>query len=453
VFRLPPEIGFSPPPPLRATAASGPALTFQQRKNPRWICQGENMRNGIRKPSSRAQIILSGLSLLCLALAGPAGAQTVPLAKERVVTVGAKSYMLKSRLKAILVGSFTYGFNHTTGYPNLEATLKRIGAAEGWTVDITIPTNNGSEVTAAKLAGYQVFFANYISFWAQSGKFPAAAKTAVQDFVEAKGNGVFLMHSSGDSGPSQNWPWFYDVLHPVLYNGESSRETVSAPVAIPAAIKSHPVMEGINFNGKDTVIFPQGEWHTFQKLITDIVPKADVFLRMNGAKCTKGGSGANCGMGYNYSVPGGYPASWTFPDKKGTIGYFMEGHDLITMNAMTQPVWDRFFKQFMYYMAGYDSTEIGVGISGKVIPGFETGLDASGITFHPGNQAGVFISKPGSHIVSLFDMSGRKLKEIRGNRAPVDYDLNDQLIGARSGIYVLRVTVAGTARTWRIYRN
>jgi hypothetical protein len=386
---------------------------------------------------------------LCLGIMGVTQAQTVPLAKQRMVTgTDGKQYMLKSRLKAILVGSFTYGFNHTVGYPNLEATLKRIGAAEGWTVDITDPNNHGSEVTAAKLKNYQVFFANYISYWAQSGQFPAAGKTAVQDFVETQGNGVFLMHSSGDSGPSQNWPWYYDVVHPVLYNGESSRTTVSAPVFIPAAVKTHPVMEGINFAGKDTVIFPQGEWHTFQKIITSIYPKADVFLKMDGAKCTKDGSGTNCGSGYNYSVPGGYPASWTFPDKKGTIGYFMEGHDLVTMNAMTQAVWDRFFKQFMYYVAGYDSTVV----TGLAHPsGEDMAMDASGITFNTTDDAGVVISKSGSHIVSLFDMAGHRVKEIRGNRAPVSYDLSPDLKGAKSGVYVMRVSVAGTVRSKRFF--
>lgn len=394
---------------------------------------------------------LAAVSVLCLAMAGTSAAQTAPLAKERVITSGGKSYMLKSKLKSILVGSFTYGFNHTVGYPNLENTLKRIGAAEGWTVDITDPKNNGSEVTAAKLKNYQVFFANYISYWAQSGKFPAAGKQAVQDFVEVDGKGVFLMHSSGDSGPSQNWPWFYQSVHPVLYNGESSRTDVRAPVAIPAAVKNHPVMEGINFGGKDTVIFPQGEWHTFQKIITDVVPKADVFLRMDGTKCTKGGSGTNCGSGYNYSIPGGYPASWTFPDKKGRIGYFMEGHDLITMNAMTQPVWDRFFKQFMYYMAGYDTTEIPSTLIGRNPPDLSGGLDVSGITFHPSDQAGVFISRPGPHIVTLFDMAGHKLKEIKGRRSPVDYDLASELDGARTGIYVMRVNSAGMVRSKRFF--
>ena len=54
-------------------------------------------------------------------------------------------------------------------------------------------------------------------------------------------------------------------------------------------------MEGINFAGKDTVIWPQGEWHTFNKIITDVQPSAAVLLRMDGPKCTKDGKGTNCG--------------------------------------------------------------------------------------------------------------------------------------------------------------
>src|SRR5256885_239005 len=132
-------------------------------------------------------------SALVVAATGTAMAQTAPLAKERTVTANGKSYLLKSRLRSILIGSFTYGFNHTVGSPNLESTLKRIGTAEGWTVDVT---TNGDDVTAAKLGGYQVFFANFISNIAQSGSFKGAK--AVQDFVEVGGNGAFVMHSTGD---------------------------------------------------------------------------------------------------------------------------------------------------------------------------------------------------------------------------------------------------------------
>ena len=394
-----------------------------------------------------------GLCTAALALAGIShGDPTPSLARSRTVTVGGKSYVLTSKLKNILVGDFFYNFDHHSqnSPQNMITTLNRLAATEGWNIEVT---TDGNAVTAAKLATKQVFVGNYISSWASSGKFPTANATAVQNFVETQGGGVMIMHSSGDSGPSNNWPWFYNTAHPVVYTGESSRITVSAPVFIPQSAKSHPIMEGISFGGKDTVIWPQGEWHTFQKIITSVYPNADVLLRMDGTKCTKGGVGPNCGGSYNYSVPGGYPATWTFPDKKGSIGYFMEAHDLVTMNAMTQPVWDKFFRQFFYYIAGYDSVPVPTALRhGNSDLNFT--LDPSGVTFHPSDEAGVFINKAGTHVITMFDMTGHKLKEIRGNKFPVDYDLASDMKGAKAGVYVMRVALSGgVVRSKRFFVN
>jgi hypothetical protein len=394
---------------------------------------------------------IAGILSLVVGLAGASQAAQAPsLAKQRTITKDGKSYVLTSKLKSILIGDFFYNFDHhTSNSPqNLALTLQRLGQAEGWNVEV-ITNSNG--VTAAELKDHQVFFANYISQWARH--FPAANQTAVQDFVENQGGGVFLQHSSGDSRESENWPWYFNVMHPVEYYHESAFNNVRAPVFIPQEAKTHPVMEGINFEGKDTVIFPHGEWDSFNKIITDVRPDAAVLLKMDGAKCTRGGTGTNCGTLYNYSIPGGYPASWTFPAKKGTIGYFMEGHDQVTMNAMTQPVWDRFYKQFMYHMAGYDTVEVPLGLArGAKDPEFA--VDPSGVTFHSTDQAGVFINKAGRHVVSLFDMKGHKIKEIRGDKFPVDYDLGGELKKARGGVYVMRVALAGgLVRSKRIFVN
>ncbi len=391
-----------------------------------------------------------GLLILIAGIVSPSFGQ-VPLAKQRTITIGPNTYLLTSKLTHLLIGSFFYNYNHTIGTPNLETTLRRIGAAETppWVVDIS---TLGTDITAAKLAGYQVFFANYISSWASGTGFPNAGRTAVQNYVEQSGGGVCIMHSSGDSRLTTNWPWFYNVAHPVIYIGESSRTGVSAPVFIPAAGKTHVVMQGMNFSasptpglGPDTVIFPQGEWHQFTNIITSIYPNAEIFLRMIGQRCTNGGTGTNCGTTYNYSVPGGYPATWTFPDMKGRIGYFMEGHDLITQTAMTTAMWDRFFKQFMYYLAGYDTTLV-TSVGPHSNPGFE--LDRSGITFHP-DDVGVLITKPGAHLVSICDIAGRQIKAMRGDRAPVDYNFSREIKGAGKGIYVVRVAVAGGVKSKR----
>jgi hypothetical protein len=319
---------------------------------------------------------------------------------------------------------------------------------------------NDSLVTSAKLSGYQVFFANYISAWASSGQFPAAAQAAVQDFVETQGGGVFLINKSGDSPlpsqspiPSQFWPWYYKVLQPCHYMGAAGGNTASTGwVGIyDSAAKANPIMEGITWGGvkPDSVVWQNMELDQFDKVITDpsIKPKNwQGLLGLNAATCSTPNT---CGSSYNYNVPGGYPISWTYPVKSGAVGYFMEGHDLSTMVYMTRPMWDRFFTQFLYYIAGYDTILIPGAIVGGKFPDLSSGLDASGITFHPAEQAGVFISRPGSHEVSLIDMAGHKVKEIRGHSAPVDYDLSAELPD-RSGIYVMRVRVAGIVRSQRV---
>ena len=408
------------------------------------------------------RISLFGVAVLTLGLTSPSQAQK---AKQRTVTIGGQDYILTSRLKKILIGSFYYNFNHTVGTPLLDSTLKRIGRSENppWTVDIE---TNGANITAAKLGnpattGYQVFFANYISSWASATGFPQANRTAVQSYVDSLSGGVFIMHSSGDSRVGGNWPWFYNTAHPVNYIGESSRTTVSAPMYVPPATRaaSHPIIDSVKFGASgtsDTFNVSQGEFHQFTKLITAVVPNADLLLNMNGAQCKLNNAGTNCGVAtssYTYGpttgVPGPYPAAWTFPSKKGTIGYFMEGHDTITMGAMTRPVWDRFFKQFMYWMAGYDTSAAVAIVGSKSILDFS--MDPSGISFHPA-EVGVLINKPGHHIVTLYDMAGHKIKEERGSKIPIDYNWNEEL-KSRKGVYVMRVTVPGGFKSRRFFVN
>jgi hypothetical protein len=432
----------------RAKGRSNPALLRCAPAAPLKIAGNREvvpMRGTIRKT------FITDILALVLGLAGTSQAQAPSLAKQRTITKDGKSFMLTSRLKSILIGDFFYSFDHHSqnAPQNLSLTLQRLGQAEGWTVEVI---TNAQAVTTAELKDHQVFFANYVSQWGANSYFPSENRTAVQDFVENQGGGVFLQHASGDTRVPINWP-FYSVMHPVEYIGDSRRINVSAPVFIPQAAKTHPVMEGINFAGKDTVIWPQGEWQMFNHIITDVQPAAAVLLKMDGAKCTERGTGTNCGKPFNYSIPEGYPVSWTFPVKKGTIGFFMEAHDLITMQAMTQPVWDRFYKQFMYHMAGYDTVEVTTGLA-RGAKDSEFAVDPSGVTFHSTDPAGVFINKAGRHVVSLYDMQGNKVKEIRGDKFPVDYDLSGELKNARGGVYVMRVALAGgMVRSKRIFVN
>ncbi len=396
---------------------------------------------------------------LCFGLANVSQAQTVSLAQQRTETINGQQYLLTSKLKSIVLGEFTFGFNHTVGYPNLDSTISRIGKAEtpAWTVT---RMTQASQVTSANLANYQVFFANYISGFGggRTGGFTSAQQTALQDFVETQGKGIFLMHSSGDSPVNTSWPWYSTTLMPNHYTGEAGAGSSNSTGKVGIwsqnnkAAKSHPIMEGIGWGGTnpDTVSITGMELHTFDKAITNssITPvKWQGLLGLNAATC--GRANTCSGGSYNYTTaggPDGWPISWTFPAKKGSVGYFMEGHDLVTMNNMTKIIWDKYFKQFMYYIAGYDTVLVTTGINKSSL---DFSIDASGITFHPA-EVGVLINKPGNHIVSLYDIAGHKVKEMRGSRVPVDYNWSEEL-KSKSGVYVMRVSVSGAFKSRRFF--
>lgn len=416
------------------------------------------------RPISKNSKITSGVVAFGIACLGSAQAQTASLAEQRTETIGGKQYLLTSHLskkpenktaanaRGVLLGIFTYGFDHVQGKANLDSTISRIGRGEGWTVD---RVTNGNDVTTAKLANYQVFFGDYISGWTNP-TFPTAGRTAIQDFVETSGKGLFIQHSSGDA-TNTSWTWFRTYAHPCHYNGEAGRNAASTgKVGVfkgyqnnPSGV-GHPILEGIEWGGKDSTTWQSNELHTFDKNILDasITPAGwRGLLSLNAATC---GTPNTCGNGgYNYSngAGGNWPISWTFPLKKGNIGYFMEGHDLTTMTSMTQATWDRYFKQFMYFLAGYDTASVTTTVNpSRKDAGAPYAIDASGITFHPNAQPGVLVSKAGNHIVALYDVSGKLIREERSRVSPIDYDFSADLAG-KHGVYVLRVAAPGVTRS------
>jgi hypothetical protein len=91
-----------------------------------------------------------------------AWSQAVPAAKERTVTVGNKTVVLKSRLKNILHANFTFDFHHNEGKVVIQKTLEDLSASEGW--KLTTITNH-SQITLAELKKYEaVVFDNISAF-------------------------------------------------------------------------------------------------------------------------------------------------------------------------------------------------------------------------------------------------------------------------------------------------
>ena len=62
----------------------------------------------------------------------------------------------------------------------------------------------------------------------------------------------------------------------------------------------------------------------------------------------------------------------------------------------------------------------------------------------------VFVSRPGNHIVALFDMQGRMIKEYRGS-TPTDYNFSDLVQQGRSGVYLMRVAAGSAVKSKRFF--
>jgi hypothetical protein len=221
----------------------------------------------------------------------------------------------------------------------------------------------------------------------------------------------------------------------------------------PGAV-GHPILEGIGWGGKDSVVWRENELHTFDKNILDpsITPPGwQGLLSLNVATCGRPNTCGNGGYDYAAGAGGNWPVSWTFPLQKGNVGYFMEGHGLATLGSMTQATWDRYFKQFLYYLAGYDTTAVPPASALLPPPGAALPVEDSGITFRSGeSEASVFISRPGPHSVSVYDLHGRRVRSFRGDRAPATYVFS-QRGSPLPGVYVMRVVAPGCARWKRFF--
>ena len=353
------------------------------------------------------QVAAFGLAMGLAAM--NAWSQTVSLAERRTVTVNGQERTIVSKLsklnpnttrvRAVMDLNFTYNFHHKDGKPVIVDMLDRFGTQEGWAIthyyknDVNhAGINDESKITLAELNKNMVVFANHISNWADQGE--SNMNKAVQAYMQTSGGGLMFLHGSGDS-QSDKWKFYSDSLHPVAFKGHGNITT--GTIYRPTEAATHPVMEGGVLSAEKVI---NGEWHHFSKLITTANSKAEVLMKVDPARC------GGCGYTGTFAFTGGNPVSWVIPVGKGKVGYFQEGHDKTTQTELTQAVWDRFFKQMLFYIAGYDTLA-----TTNVVPKYAR--NQSGVSFDPAAMS-VFVEKPGYHKVGLYDVEGKKFDEAAG---------------------------------------
>ena len=384
--------------------------------------------------------------LVTASLTGYSWGQTVPLAEKRDIIVNGVTKTIvsklsklnpnKTRVRSVMDLSFTYGYDHVVGKKLMSDMLDRFATQEGWTVShyyYADPNHNGvddrSKVNKAELNKNLVVFANQISGWAQGGNDNSGITTDLESYLNVTGGGVMVMHGSGDSKEGGGWKFYYNKLHPCLFDGHGDKR--DGPVFKAPSAMSHPIMEGV----LDTAIILSGEWHRFNKLVTDANPKAEILIKMDWTKCL------DCYPDPAWRFAGGNPISWAMPVGAGWVGYFEEGHDNSTYDQMTHTMYEKLFKQMFFYIAGYDTLGTTIG----VLPKPDYARDRSGISFN-NSEASVFIEQPGFHSVQIMDVAGHQIFAAKGkNRA--EYNYAKELQHAKPGVYIIKVTTAKVTRS------
>jgi Trehalose utilisation len=351
----------------------------------------------------------------------------VSSAERRTILVNGQPKVIVSRLSslnpnndripAVLDLNFTFNFQHDQGKPVVSAMLNRLAQSEGWSItqyNSSTPGKPGiddrAKVTVEELQKYQVIFANNISDLG-SDKPPLAMKTAIESYMEETGGGMILIHGSGETYRPP-WSYFRDKLHPVGFEGHASQ--IRNTIRRTGQAGSHPILDG---GIADTGIKINSEPYSRQFSIIEKNPKAEILLELDSTD-------------QYFDPPHERQISWVMPVGKGWVGYFQEGHDTNTEKAMTQPVWDRFFKQMLYYVAGYDTLDVSPILQRKP-------SDKAGISFEA-SRMGVTIQNPGPYRIRILDVRGRAIHLATGT-GQQKHSFNEIYKRLQPGLYTLRV--------------
>ncbi len=332
----------------------------------------------------------------------------VPLARERIVTIGGQPKRLTSKLtklRKVLVPEFFFGYNHNIGRPEVDRLLNVIAVTDSIQFTFVSDVNN---FDAATFSQYSAIVFNNVSSINGSG-LGSSKQNAIQSYVEG-GGGVILLHATGD-GKGSGWPWFNSTLHPTQFAGESQTgqtTRVYQPESdanwnkvLPASSTVHPIMESIPH---DTLIAE--EFPGYGGSIKDKVPSAEVLFNVDDNY-----AGFNCGSGCDKSNPWPHSLGWTFKIKKGTMVFAGFGHDAGAAttwgrpNPLDQrgPYYERLLRQSLYWAAGYDTTAATTGLlKGKAE---DYRFRQYGVAFDD-RKMSVLFTESGPHSVSLIDMRG-----------------------------------------------
>jgi len=396
---------------------------------------------------------------------------TTPATKTFVKVNGGVATKYTSKLKKLVVLNFSMGNAHTTGKISWKAIMNRlpndyaVNGVQAFTIQNFESPNNGSagpvpEFTAADLNSGDVIFANNISYFG-TATMGATKQTAIQQAIETNGKGYFGVHGSGDNDKN-GWPWYTNVLHPMLYAGHNAR--TSSPIYMHPAEKDHIILRGL-FTTK-TVIIPSApdeldaagnvkfatnipgrsmlnEWYMFGRDISrdpTFGPRVKILMKYDGTKT--GGQ-----LPAQYIRKGGNMFAYLYKVGVGMTSYLPPGHDpdetTNTSNTFDQGTGDiyRYCMALLYFLAGYTTGPCDASCNG--LPNVDVNdhylgvYTSTGVILDSKNPA-FYSTSDKAYEATIIDIKGQVVEKKNGvGKSSHEFDTSKY----KPGVYFLRLRV------------
>lgn len=254
----------------------------------------------------------SSLSALVILIALASWLGIAAQAHEPAAPAAAQPAAQASSMR-ILVFSGTGYYRHPE-LPMSNGWLVRLGAAQGWTVDVT---ETPKDITPERLARYQVLILNNAN--ELDKVLSETQRKAVEDWYRA-GGGLVALHAA--IVHQTRWTWLTELAG-CDFNSDS--EFCRARVLVDPAAKDHPAVQG-----QPAEFWYEADWTNHDKSVTGL-PGVQVLLRVDESTytpvrdyfITRGGKP----MGKDH------PIAWTRQWQGSRFFYTELGHDVRSMDT------------------------------------------------------------------------------------------------------------------------
>ena len=362
----------------------------------------------------------------------------------------------KTKLKSVMVLEHGTSGSHRPSSDDLNASLRDLGAVNGFTVKVlTQSVNLDVEFSAENLAKYQVVILSNND--GLHGYIKGTARNNFEKYVE-NGGGILAVHAS--SAFISGWPWIDNALVQKFYGPHQGNGPSADLKQDPEGLKTDSETRGIL---KDFTTAPNAFRDEYYQFEATPRGKPGVTILLTVVENTSSAAFASP-MGADH------PVTWAKTVGKGRVVHNSLGHSFGGgHNAYTQKT--NYLKNFTYTALRYAAGDFTGCMNNKfeefssdVIKSDSTQCKTPSLAFvrfnkdpkqddlplisrnGPGALIDVDFFKPGSHEISITDVSGKRVFRKTGS----GHALYSVPAPKSSGIYIVKAKAGGKVTTHRV---